>query len=98
MGYNITDGGDGFNSHHSEESKQKIGAFHKGKSRTDEDKQKISCGRKGMKFSDEHRFNMSVIRKEKWVGEGNPFYGRRHSEETRQKMRESRRRYLNGVK
>lgn len=98
IGYNITRGDDGFNGHHSEESKQKIGAFHKGKARTEEDKQKISCGRKGITFSDTHKHNMSIVRKEKFKGKGNPFYGKHHSEETLQKMRDARRRYLDGIK
>jgi len=89
IGYNITEGGDGFTGQHSEESKKKIGIFHQGKARTDEDKLKISCGRKGMKFSDEHRFNMSMSRKEKRIGEENPFYGKHHSEESLQKMRDA---------
>jgi hypothetical protein len=89
IGYNISKGGDGFNSKHSEESKAKIGSFHRGKTRSEEDRRKISDGRKGMKFSDDHRRNMSESKRGKMIGKNNPFYGKRHSEESKLKMSKS---------
>jgi len=94
IGYNISDGGDGFNGHHSYETRQKIGIFHKGKFRSEETKKKISQGRKEylsvnpIFFSEETRQKISASNS----GENNGFYGKKHSKETKQKMSESRKR------
>lgn len=43
-------------------------------------------------FSEESRKRLSEKRKGQYVGEKNPFYGRRHSEETRKKLSEAAKR------
>lgn len=54
---------------------------------TEETKNKISESRKGMKFTDEHRKHISeAVIKRDLNGSRNPFYGRKHSEETRKIM------------
>lgn len=42
--------------------------------------------KKGVKFSDEHKTNISIARKGKYCGENNPFYGKKHSEESLKKI------------
>lgn len=59
---------------HTEETKKKISAIHKGKILSKETKEKISKTRKA--------------RKEKFCGENNPFYGKTHSKETMNKIKE----------
>lgn len=66
-----------------------------GKTHTEEVRQKISeinkgqvCHNKGKKASDETRQKLSEIRKNKYTGEENPFFGKHHTEETKQKIRE----------
>lgn len=46
----------------SEETREKIGAAHRGKKRSEEARANIAAGRKGMKFSEEHCANMSKVR------------------------------------
>jgi len=41
-------------------------------------------------FSEEHRKNLSLSHMEKCCGELNPFYGKRHSEESKEKMRQAK--------
>jgi hypothetical protein len=45
-----------------------------------------SCSKKGIKFSDEHRKKLSESASKK-IGIQNPFYGYKHSEETKEKIR-----------
>ena len=49
---------------------------------TDEAKDKMKSWHKGKKLSKEHRRKMS----ENTKGENNPFYGKKHTEETRKKI------------
>jgi group I intron endonuclease len=83
----------------SEERKEKYGKYGEkngmyGKTHTYEVRKKLSelhkgntyC--KGKKTSDETKAKLSNIRKNKYIGEDNPFFGKHHSEETRQKIRE----------
>lgn len=51
-------------------------------------RQNISESRKGMEFSEEHKKHLSDRAKTK-IGKLNNFYGKKHSEETKQKMSES---------
>ena len=44
--------------------------------------------RKGKPKSEEHKKKMSEAKKDRYTGEKNPFYGRKHSEEAKEKMRE----------
>lgn len=46
----------------------------------------------GLVFTEEHRNNMSKVRKGKFSGENNPFFGKTHSRETRDKIIESNKR------
>jgi group I intron endonuclease len=81
-GYNMTIGGDGgFN----EEHMQKLIALHTGSQHTKEHRKKISqsmTGKKRPKLTGKFTYN------------GNPFFGKKHSAETKAKMRESRLKYL----
>ena len=43
---------------------------------------------KGRKHKNSSKKKMSVVRKVLFLGEGNPFYGKHHSEETKEKIRE----------
>lgn len=79
---------------HSEESKRKMSLSGRGKTLTDEHKKKISNslkGRepwsKGRKFSAEHRAKMGL------KGIKNPMYGKKWSQETREKMLATRAKY-----
>lgn len=83
-----------------EERKEKYGKFGEnngmfGKTHREEVRKKISdinkgrvCHNKGKKTSDETRKKMSEIRKNKYTGEENSFFGKHHTEETKQKIRE----------
>jgi group I intron endonuclease len=82
-----------------EERKQKYGKLGEkngmyGKTHTDEVKKKNSEMKKGntycrgKKLSNETKLKLSEIRKGKYIGEKNPFFGKHHSEETKQKIRE----------
>lgn len=82
----------------SEEEKQrrqdymdKHGPFAKGAIRSEESRRRTSEKLKGRKLAlgsrrtEEHKQRISIKR----MGEGNPMFGKNHSEETKQKMRES---------
>ena len=74
-GYNVQTGGN--NSKHSEETKQKIGAWRKGRFKgvplSEEHRQKISAGLKGKSkgkgriFSEEHKRKIAESRKKTWA-------------------------------
>ena len=67
---------------HSEEAKRKISVANTGKILSEEHKKIISEANKGKIISEETRIKLS--------GKNNHFYGKHHSEETKQKLRESR--------
>ena len=67
---------------HSTETRQKIGEASKGRIVSLETRKKLSDAKKGKLFSDEHRKKLSDAKKGK--------SGRKHSEETKQKIREAR--------
>lgn len=77
-------------SKHTDETKQKMSEYHKanpvrywlGKKRPIDAIEKAKQSNKGFKHSAEHKKKIS--------GEGNPFYGKQHDEETRKKMSESK--------
>ena len=77
-------------SKHTDETKQKMSKYHKanpvrywlGKTRPLDVIEKAKQSNKGFKHSAEHIKKIS--------GEGNPFYGKQHNEETRKKMSESK--------
>lgn len=79
-----------------EEQRQKLIEMHKGKHLSDEHKKKISESLKGEKsvnygkqMSDEQKKKLSEAHKGKLVGKDNPFYGKHHTEETKEKLRKA---------
>jgi group I intron endonuclease len=75
---------------HTEETKKKMSEYHKanpvrywlGKKRPDETIEKARESNKGFKHTEEH--------KQKISGEGNPFYGKSHTEEAKLRISESK--------
>jgi hypothetical protein len=83
---NITKGGDGIlGLKHTEESKRKMGAPHKGKKISEWHRKRISEAHKGKVLTKETRLKMS----EKALGEKNSRYGVKISDSTKEKMRKS---------
>ena len=79
--------------HHTEESKVKIGlastgrvGYWGGKTMSEDSKEKISIANSGKKKSKEFSENMS----KRVSGNGNPMFGRKHSEETKRKISETK--------
>ena len=75
----------------SEEHKQNISNSKKGNKRppfSDETRLKMSLQRKGISLSNEHKRNISISLKGLYVGEKNPMYGKNHSNETKERIRE----------
>jgi len=68
IGYNITNGGDGFSSwtteQHIKAAKKRVG-----QKRSEETREKQSKARVGMKFSDEHKKNLSKARQKRVITE-----------------------------
>lgn len=78
---------------HTEETKEKMRLAHTGVKPTEETRKKLReshlgqvAWNKGKPWSDEVKKKFSAIRKGKQVGEDNPYFGRKHSEEVRKKM------------
>lgn len=72
--------------------KEKIGKANKGKKRTEKQKLALRKAFKGRKLSEEHKKIISINN----TGKGNPFYGKKHSKETKRKMRENNWSYVDG--
>lgn len=66
----------------SEETKKKISESHKGYQHNEETRQKMSESHKGKQLSEEIKKKLSEARR----GEKNPFYGKKHSDKTIQKI------------
>jgi|WetSurSiteA1Bulk_404760.scaffolds.fasta_scaffold11826_2 group I intron endonuclease len=64
-----------YKKHHSEETKRKISEINKGRKHSEETKKKMSESHKGKKLSEETIKKLS--------GKNNPFYGKKHSDKTR---------------
>lgn len=78
--YNLTDGGDGSVGYvPTKETLKKLSESHKG----------LVSGNKGNKYSEETRKKISESKK-KYVGEKNPFFGKKHSRESIAKMSETK--------
>jgi group I intron endonuclease len=96
-GYNLTAGGQGVRAKPSIETRLKMGRSRKGKKHSEETRKKMSLallgnkrgtgnkGSRGWHWSEEDRKRMSEQRR----GEKNGNFGRKHSEETKQKCREA---------
>ena len=59
----------------------------KGKKFSIEHKKKLSIALKGRVFTQTHRENLSKSLKGKYIGENNPFYGKKHTQESKNKIR-----------
>lgn len=70
----------------SEDTKNKISKIHLGSKRSEETKQKMSEIQIGRRHSKETCTKISNAKKGTQVGKNNPYYGKVHSDETREKM------------
>lgn len=75
--------------HHTEETKLKIKNGNLGKHLSDDIKKYLSEIKMGTHMSEESRKKLSESRIGKFVGENNPMYGKKQSNETREKMSRS---------
>lgn len=103
FGYNVEKGGNSTGKI-SEETKKKIGIANKGREVSKETREKLSMaskGRtpwnkgksswnKGVPMTKESKKKLSKSLKGRYANENNPFYGKTHTEETKKKIRESR--------
>jgi len=99
---NLTNGGDGSNNVIvSQETRDKLSKIHTGSKRSEETKRRMSEKAKLRIFSEETRLKMSESAKKKIItkehydkihtsrkGENNDMFGKTHSEETREKIRQ----------
>ena len=79
-GYNLTPGDS--HSRHTVETRRKISKAHQGQQKSEEHRLNLSKAQKGKRLSAEQCQKMS----EMFSGKGNPFYGKKHTVETRQKI------------
>ena len=87
--HNRTDGGDGASGAvRSEETKQKMSEALKGRVFTEEHRKNIGKSSKGRIFTEKSRQKMSKSQLGKRIGQKNPWYGKNHTEETKNKLRE----------
>ena len=87
--HNKTGGGDGASGAvRSEETKQKMSKALRGRVFTEEHKKNIGKSSKGRIFTKKSRQKMSKSQLGKRVGEKNPWYGKKHTEKTKNKLRE----------
>jgi len=96
FGYNKTFGGEG--NLLTEETRKKIGNSHKGKIVSQETRQKLAAANRGKKASEATKKKQSLIRTGKkypnhsigMTGEGNPRYGIKLNDDTKQKISNAR--------
>lgn len=72
---------------HTPEAKAKMSAANIGKVLSDDHCEKISKARKGMIFTEEHKENISKGKTGKYMSNNNPFFGKTHTEEVKEKSR-----------
>jgi group I intron endonuclease len=86
--------------HYSEEYREKMRISMTGKPQSPEKSKKISDKLKGKAKSEEHKENLRIALTEggKLLGENNPFYNKKHTEESRKKMTEGLKKYYNDRK
>ena len=82
--YNLKEGGKGGKTYISESTRMKLK-----KPKSEEHKKKIGNAHKGKFVSESTRDKFRVLFKEKYKGEGNPFYGKTHSLETIEKIKKA---------
>lgn len=100
-GYNMTCGGNGTAGYvFSEEAKEKISKAGIGRTVSDHTRRCISNANKGKKLSEDIKRKISLSRLGKYTGIENPFYGKKHTEETKKKIIQSRKKhgYLRAIK
>lgn len=88
-GYNLTDGGDGLNGYrHTEDAKKKVGEKNKAKWLDMEYRNNQVKKHKRENLSEDTILKMSETKKALYVSpENNPFYGRTHTEDTKDRLR-----------
>ena len=82
---NGTEGGDGAGTggvKHTPEGRKKMSDTHKGKPKTPEHREKLSLANLGKKLTPEQMANRVSCK-----GQNNPMFGKKHSEETKAKIR-----------
>lgn len=104
-GYNLTDGGEGLSGmEFSENHKLMISKSLSGRKKSDEHRKKLSATRKLMKIpspnlgktlSNEIKEKISNSKKGQNSGENNPFYGKKHSKEFIEWIKQKNREYSN---
>lgn len=91
-GYNVTLGGEAMNGYiPPQEVREKISRANKGRKKPDTMRKRLSIAKTGTHASEEAKRNMSQNHAD-ISGERNPMYGRNHSEETRRKISQTRKR------
>lgn len=91
-GYNVTLGGEAANGYvPPEDVRLKISRANSGKTRSPETRERIAQSKRGIPLSAETRQKLSEAHAD-ISGERNPMYGKRHSEESKRKMSETKRR------
>ena len=91
FGYNISETATGVSRKMPKEQRKKISEANKGKIVTEETRKRLSEAKKG------HCYMSEELKKrysEMYSGEGNPFYGKTHTEETKEKIREFRKTWI----
>lgn len=88
-----------YGKHHSEEVRRRWSEIRKGRKLSEEHKHKLKGHipwNKGVSMSEDAKEKMSLAKKGMFVGEKNPFYGQRHSDETKQLMSSLKKGILTG--
>jgi group I intron endonuclease len=89
-GYNMTEGGDGMSGYsHTKQTKAKISSTLTGHKFPKSRNKKIQQAMIGREYKEEWKLALSASRKGRFKGNDNPFYGKRHSNVTIQKLREA---------
>lgn len=89
FGYNIANGGNCSDTI-SEETRQKLRLSKLGIPRSKETIEKMRKAKIGYTMSEENKLKMSKRLKTQYIGKGNPFYGKKHSNKTIEQMRQMR--------
>lgn len=82
FGYNVCSGGQGVVTH-TEETRRHLSQLLTGRTYSEERNEKIRQAMIGRDYKDEWRQHLSDTRKGKFLAEDNPFYGKHHTQETK---------------